>query len=131
MRVFHAVLLSIGLFTAACAISEPPPTAEDPARTDDEAALVSSVASELDRVVAPGCPQPVVCAGTKTCTPYSSFTSCGAAIPACCGFVGRNGHCSLAGETLPQTRTRTCVMRATGATCVETQYRELSSCPTE
>jgi hypothetical protein len=136
MRIFHAVLFSFGLFTAACATSDVPPASDDPAQADDpgasdDDALVSSVASALTANVAAGCVASVTCPGTKTCTPFSSFTTCGDAISECCGIIGRNGHCSLIGQTLPQNRTRTCVMRATGATCVEIQYRELSGCPTE
>lgn len=127
MSVFYAALLSIGLFTAACATSEDRPGTAD----DDDAALVSATASALTRVVAAGCAAPTVCPGAKTCTPYSSFATCGAPISECCGFIGRNQHCTFTGETLPQNRTRTCTMHATGATCVETQYRELSGCPTE
>ena len=142
MRIIHALLLSfglsLGLFTAACATSDAPPASDDLAQTgdpgaSDDDALVSSVASALNASanVAAGCAASVTCPGTKTCTPFTSFTTCGAAITECCGIIGRNGHCSYTGQTLPQNRTRTCVMKATGATCVETQYRELSGCPTE
>jgi hypothetical protein len=97
----------------------------------DDATLVSAVASALTaNAVAAGCSAPVTCRGTKTCTAWSAFATCGAAFEACsetCSFSTRHG-CTPLFTFTPQNRTRSCVLRATGQTCVEISYREQSSC---
>ncbi len=72
------------------------------------------------------------CTGTKTCGAWSAWSTCGASYQRCdasCGFITRSG-CTYQATVSPQNRSRTCTMRATGATCVEVDYREVVvSCP--
>ncbi len=95
--------------------------------SDDEESV-----GEAEAAVAPGCYPNVNCNGTKTCQPWSAYTACGASFQTChpdCGFVTRSG-CNVQGTVTPENRSRSCVMKSTGQTCVETDYREvLISCP--
>lgn len=95
-----------------------------------------------------GCAAPVTCAGAKTCGAWSEFTQCAPQFSACDNTcveappaygvlggvtaMGRAG-CQAIGTFLPQNRTRACVIRATGQTCIETGYsaRKLQCSPAE
>ena len=140
-RIFYAAWLCLGLVVGACATSEAP-TGDEPDGPDngalvgapdpDDGAPVDEIPSALaTRVYPPGCSAPVVCAGAKTCTPYTALTPCSAPTTVCCARAGRAGICSESGEALPLNRSRTCTMRATGATCIEIQYLEQTTCQSE
>jgi hypothetical protein len=81
--------------------------------------------------VAPGCTGNINCTGTKTCGSWTPYVACAPNFQGChaeCS-VNRSG-CPYFATIMPQNRSRSCVMRATGATCVEVDYRELMvSCP--
>ena len=84
------------------------------------------------------CTPTTQCAGVKTCGAWTPFTACGANFTACdptcaeASSFGRAG-CNYLGTFTPQNRTRTCVIRATGATCIETGYlaRKLMCTPVD
>ena len=96
---------------------------------DDEASV--ELGSTTSEVVA-GCSANINCTGNKTCGAWSAWSTCGASYQRCdanCGFITRWG-CTAQATVSPQNRSRSCVMRATGATCVEVDYREVMiSCP--
>lgn len=95
--------------------------------TDDDSPAFSGTSS----AVVGTCTADINCAGTKTCGSWSAWSTCGASYQRCdenCGFITRWG-CTTQATVTPQNRSRTCVMRATGATCVEVDYREVASCP--
>lgn len=96
--------------------------------TDDDVPAVGEATSEVVGI----CTANTNCTGTKTCGSWSAWSTCGASYQRCdadCGFITRWG-CTAQATVSPQNRSRTCVMRATGATCVEVDYREVVvSCP--
>jgi hypothetical protein len=133
MNTLSAIALTaLLLFTTACAVE--PEGAEDPNAADEVATELLELPQELTvhAAVAPGCSGNVNCTGTKTCGAWTPYTTCGATFTSCvegCGFITRSG-CTHQATLAPQNRSRTCVMRATGATCVEIDYRTIMvSCP--
>ncbi|MBP8807252.1 MAG: hypothetical protein KBG48_30490 [Kofleriaceae bacterium] len=103
---------------------------DDPAAVDDDP-TAPGPSTEPSQVVGT-CTADRNCTGTKTCGAWSAWSTCGASYQRCdasCGFITRSG-CSYQATVSPQNRSRTCTMRATGATCVEVDYREVVvSCP--
>ncbi len=128
-----STLIALSMF-AACAVE---PDAESGA-AEETASLVDGISGEGDAVgklgipaefavasVAPGCSAASNCSGTKTCGAWSEYFTCGAQFQGCriqCGLPGRGNACYPTAIT-PQNRTRSCVMRASGQTCVEVDYR--------
>ncbi|MBL8625153.1 MAG: hypothetical protein JNK64_27835 [Myxococcales bacterium] len=106
----------------------PPDDLGDDLAGDEAAPALGASASAVVATCSPN----VTCTGTKTCGAWSAWSTCGAAYQRCdasCGFQTRAG-CNVQATVSPQNRTRACVMRATGATCYETDYREVViSCP--
>ena len=127
------VLATLTLFllvTASCTVGP-----EDSLDPDEDIEAIDDEASDDDKgtaSVAPGCFANTNCTGPKTCGAWTSYGTCGAPFQRCqqgCGFITRWG-CSAQATMTPQNRSRTCTMNATGATCVEYDYREvLTSCP--
>ncbi len=101
---------------------------DDAIVTDDDAPALGEATSE----VVGTCTANTNCTGTKTCGAWTAWSTCGASYQRCnegCGFITRWG-CTAQATVSPQNRSRSCVMRATGATCVEVDYREVVvSCP--
>ena len=104
------------------------PPDDEELTTDDDVPALGEATSE----VVGTCTANLNCTGTKTCGSWSAWSTCGASYQRCdadCGFITRWG-CTAQATVSPQNRSRTCVMRATGATCVEVDYREVVvSCP--
>lgn len=104
------------------------PPDDEELTTDDDVPALGEATSE----VVGTCTANLNCTGTKTCGSWSAWSTCGATYQRCdadCGFITRWG-CTAQATVSPQNRSRTCVMRATGATCVEVDYREVVvSCP--
>lgn len=102
---------------------------------DDIAAAPIDVPAELSLSATipprPGCSPNINCTGTKTCGAWTPYTACSENFQAChvdC-VVNRSG-CPVFATIMPRNRSRTCVMRATGATCVEVDYQTIMvSCP--
>lgn len=144
----HAILTalaSLALLISGCAVDAPEPNAPDlEADLDDAAVLADGDSSddtsaaprglkappaELSLVtnVPPGCAAEVRCAGPKTCAAWTPYAQCAPSYTTCapqCGIPGRGtggGTCFLQTH-VPRNRTRTCTIRATGATCVEVDY---------
>lgn len=149
MKNYLLLALSVFAFAgAACAVeadeadetvkSSSPANLAETSSLDETAApaALDEIPAELSLISAQavpvGCSPTVTCVGTKTCSAWSSYTACAPRYTACtdqCGFPTRSG-CVSPGTFEPQNRTRTCVMSATGQTCVETSYRLLTvSCP--
>jgi hypothetical protein len=133
-----AVFAVFALLGAACGIESEDSTAEERVvRADDvladdpaDADALGAMPPELMLVTPPpaGCAAAVTCAGVKTCGAWSAFTQCAPQFSACdnsCieapSAFGR-GDCQFTRSFIPQNRTRSCVMRATGQTCIETGY---------
>lgn len=142
-----AVVAMFALLGAACGIESEDSTAEESVVRADDALVdealdpgaLGAMSPELRLVTPPpaGCSAAVTCAGVKTCGAWSTFTQCAPQFSACdntCieapAAFGR-GDCQFTRSFIPQNRTRSCVMRATGQTCVETGYlaRGLSCTP--
>lgn len=129
MKIIAIVTLVVSLALGACLVG----SEDEVEPVDDEVGTVTpDEPKDEPAAVAAGCSANVNCVGTKTCGAWSSYSSCGSAYQRCdasCGFITRSG-CQYQATVQPQNRTRTCVMRATGATCVEVDYREtVISCP--
>jgi hypothetical protein len=135
-----AALTSLSMMITACAVDpqDPAPTDEadvtSPADAEEPGLKEIPAELSLTTVVPAGCAAEVRCSGTKTCSAWTSYYQCGAATYGCapvCGIPGRGTNCYPTTFT-PQNRTRTCTIRATGATCVEVDYRLAgSTCPGE
>lgn len=143
---------------AGCAVEGMESGAEERSSLADDALGDDGLDAELKSVETPlalmlvpavpaGCAAPVTCTGVKTCGAWSAFTQCAAQFSACDNTcveappallqggvtaMGRAG-CQAIGTFLPQNRTRSCVMRATGQTCIETGYlaRKLQCSPVD
>jgi hypothetical protein len=116
----RAILCALAAFAALATACAVPP---DPEPAQDEAMQ--------DVTVPAGCVAETHCSGVKTCGAWSDFAQCSATFHACregCGFITRAG-CNVEAAITPRNRTRSCVIRATGQTCVETDYSEAISCP--
>lgn len=131
-----AALASLALLITGCAVD-----AQDPSTPDDEADLgdaddaaeapagLKDIPAELSLTtnVPAGCTAEARCAGAKTCTAWTSYIQCAPSYQVCsstCTIPGRGtggGTCYLR-TLVPRNRTRTCTIRATGATCVEVDY---------
>lgn len=110
--------------------------ADDSSAAPDSSAGLKQIPAELSLAPAPGCSASITCSGTKTCGAWSGYTTCGTPYLGCdpkCGQIpGRGSACVRNTPYTPQNRTRSCVMRASGATCVEVDYRlDGSTCPGE
>jgi hypothetical protein len=130
MRTTVVVTLAAIILLSACTVGE-----DELGDPEDDVEVIDDAdepAAEPISSVAAGCSANVTCSGTKTCGAWSAYTTCGASFTAChesCGFITRWG-CVYKATLSPQNRSRTCVMRATGQTCVEIDYREVvTSCP--
>jgi hypothetical protein len=131
---FLAALTSLSMMLAACAVDPQDPTTPDdeadvtqPGDATEAPAGLKELPAELSLTtnVPAGCSAEVNCTGAKTCTAWSAYYQCGQASYGCapiCGIPGRGSACYPATFT-PQNRSRTCTIRATGATCVEVDYR--------
>lgn len=135
--VLSLLALAFTLSLGACAVEpDEAPLPTDETAAPSEPATLDEIPAELSLIsalaVPAGCSSSVNCVGTKTCGAWSPYTACAPRYQACteqCGFPTRSG-CVSPGTFEPQNRTRSCVMRATGQTCVETDYRVLTvSCP--
>ena len=129
MKIIAIITLVASLALSACLVG----AEDDLEPVDDEVGTVTPDEPKGETsAVAAGCAAPVNCVGTKTCGAWSAYSACGSPYQRCdasCGFITRAG-CSYQATVQGQNRTRTCVMRATGATCVEVDYREtVISCP--
>lgn len=111
---------------------EPTVASDDPGRDQDEGDPGAAPPRPTTSQVVGTCTANRNCTGAKTCGAWSAWSTCGASYQRCdasCGFITRAG-CSYQATVSPQNRSRTCTMRATGATCVEVDYREVVvSCP--
>jgi hypothetical protein len=143
----NLVLAMFATFTmtlAACGVEQDdntPGTADTPdpndsAETAAPTAGLKQIPAELSLAPAPGCAANVTCSGAKTCGAWSAYYTCSAPYLGCnpkCGQIpGRGSACVRDTVYSPQNRTRACVMRASGQTCIEVDYRlDGSTCPGE
>lgn len=136
-----AMFATFTMMLAACGVEQDDATS-GPVDSDDSAepaapsADLKHIPAELSLAPAPGCSANVTCSGTKTCGAWSAYYSCSAPYLGCdpkCGQLpGRGSSCVRNTVYSPQNRTRSCVMRASGQTCVEVDYRlDGSTCPGE
>lgn len=137
MRTVIVTAFAAIILLSACVVGEedvldPEGDVDEPAGDDTDPGTSGGDGKAPFASVAPGCSANVTCSGTKTCGAWTAYSACGAPFQTCregCGFITRWG-CTAQATVQGQNRSRTCVMRATGATCVEVDYREVMiSCP--
>lgn len=128
------LITTLALWGTACAVETDDATTPDDATElaqapqGEQSTKLDAIPAELTLAAAAvpaGCSPNVTCTGTKTCGAWSAYATCGASFQQCvegCSFFTRSG-CQYPATVAPQNRTRSCVMRATGATCIEIDYR--------